>query len=224
MNEESCKSCTKCGYTKPLSEFYIKSCKVKKDGSPSYKSICKSCEQERLREYYKNNSDKVKQRTKEYYEDNKEKVNAVKKEYSRNNPDVFSIANKKYYYSNKEKIARKNKLWYDKNIDIVREKYKQRYYANKHIEFARAAKRRAAKLKATPTWLSDTQKSQIESIYWLAKDLRTVCGETYHVDHIVPLKGKHVCGLHVPWNLQVLPADVNLSKGNRFECWWKNVT
>ena len=78
------------------------------------------------------------------------------------------------------------------------------------------ARRRSYKLKATPDWLTQEQLEDIKNFYWLAQDLKLVTGETYHVDHIVPLKGKSICGLHVPWNLQVLPADINLSKGNHY--------
>lgn len=68
--------------------------------------------------------------------------------------------------------------------------------------------------QATPKWLTPEQKQEIVAIYEHMRDCRAVTGEDYHVDHIVPLKGKNVCGLHVPWNLQVLPACVNLSKSN----------
>jgi len=71
------------------------------------------------------------------------------------------------------------------------------------------------RLKATPPWLSEEHKKEIENIYWLRDDLTRISGEKYHVDHIVPLRGKNVCGLHVPWNLQILPSDINMSKGNR---------
>lgn len=76
------------------------------------------------------------------------------------------------------------------------------------------SKRRAAKINATPKWLTQEQKTKIADFYWMAKDLQAVTGEVYEVDHIIPLQGKNVCGLHVPWNLQILPADLNRKKSN----------
>ena len=74
---------------------------------------------------------------------------------------------------------------------------------------------RQEKRSATPEWLTNNQLAEIENIYWMAQDLKLVSGQEYHVDHIVPLQGEEICGLHVPWNLQILPADMNLSKSNK---------
>ena len=70
------------------------------------------------------------------------------------------------------------------------------------------ALRRARKLQATPKWLSKVQLEEIKQIY-------KSCPKTCHVDHIVPLKGENVSGLHVPWNLQCLPGIVNRVKHNK---------
>lgn len=73
--------------------------------------------------------------------------------------------------------------------------------------------RHTKKLQRTPSWLNDGHRLEIESIYKYCSALRS-CGLDYHVDHIVPLRGKTVSGLHAPWNLQVIHATENLQKGN----------
>ena len=136
---------------------------------------------------------------------------------------------KKYRQENKDKIKELWVNWFERNTEYNRSRWREYYYSNAeeqrertrsykkknpHKYLAYNAKRRSSKLQATPSWLSAAQLQSIEHFYWLAKDLFLVTGEVYHVDHIVPLQGEHVCGLHVPWNLQVLPSDINIKKGN----------
>jgi hypothetical protein len=121
----------------------------------------------------------------------------------------------KSYQKHREKVLLSNKKFKEDNPDYMREYLRSYYHRNKPLYYRHAVKRRATKLNATPNWLTEEHNNEIQQFYWLAKDLQAITGETYHVDHIVPLKGENVCGLHVPWNLQVLPADINLSKGNK---------
>ena len=79
---------------------------------------------------------------------------------------------------------------------------------NRQKHNLKEANRRAKKLNATPKWLSKEDKIKIKEIYM-------TCPDGWHVDHIIPLQGKDVSGLHVPWNLQHLPAKENIIKGNK---------
>lgn len=97
----------------------------------------------------------------------------------------------------KEKDARRAKQWALRHPDRM-------------MEFS--ARRYARKKQRVPLWLSDEQRTQIRRFYELAHKLTELHGVKYHVDHIVPLCGKGVCGLHVPWNLQVLTAHENQRK------------
>lgn len=65
-----------------------------------------------------------------------------------------------------------------------------------------------------PSWLTKEDFVQIRELYICAQMFKLYTGQEYHVDHIVPLQGENVCGLHVPWNLQVILAKENLSKSN----------
>ena len=81
---------------------------------------------------------------------------------------------------------------------------------------ARNRTRELSKLQRTPPWLTKAQHEEMADIYKQAKELEAIFfNRKFHVDHIVPLQGKDVCGLHVPWNLQILTAEENLAKSNK---------
>ena len=122
---------------------------------------------------------------------------------------------KEWRDKNKKKQAESVRRWRNENPDRVREIYRNWRNANKDRANKNWMRREAGKKKRTPAWLTEDQHNMIGDFYWLASDLKAITGEDYHVDHIVPLNGKNVCGLHVPWNLQVLPADINRVKSNR---------
>ncbi len=116
----------------------------------------------------------------------------------------------------KESRRKKALSYYHKTREQQKERMLKYQQANKHIYCANAAKRRAAKKQASPNWLSNEDKWLIKEIYETAALRTKLTKVDWHVDHIVPLKHDSVCGLHVPWNLQVITASENISKHNRF--------
>ena len=125
----------------------------------------------------------------------------------------------KYKLRDKEKLIEKSKLYrlknkhkikqyYLNNKEEIKQKVKEYRLKNPHIRRASWAKRKASELKATPKF------ANLEKI----KEIYKNCPKGYHVDHIIPLQSKIVCGLHVEWNLQYLTPSANLSKSNRLIC------
>lgn len=92
-----------------------------------------------------------------------------------------------------------------------------REYVSKNRGWKRSttAKRRARVAKASPPWLSKDQLKLIRDIYHRAVLLEKETGVRHEVDHIIPIAGKNVCGLHVPWNLAVVTMAENRAKSNR---------
>ena len=105
---------------------------------------------------------------------------------------------KDLYEKNKEKRLEQSKKWKQKNPEQWR-----------LLQRIAASKRKASKIQATPNWLSSEQLEAIKCVYIEADNLTRQTGIKYEVDHIVPLNGKTVSGLHVPWNLRAIPAPEN---------------
>jgi hypothetical protein len=88
--------------------------------------------------------------------------------------------------------------------------------SGKAKKLANTVTRRLAKMQRTPKWLTEIDYERIGNEYKLADILTKLTSSAWHVDHIIPLQGKMVSGLHVPSNLRVLPAKDNISKSNTF--------
>lgn len=105
--------------------------------------------------------------------------------------------------------------WFEENADAVRARHLA-YKRKRRAHFtALQMLRKATKLKATPPWIAEEHLAEIRALYEEARR-RSKEGVPHHVDHIFPLKGENFTGLHVPWNLQVIPAAENLAKFNKF--------
>lgn len=157
--------------------------------------VCKACYRKKHRQ---DNKKKYKEVDRANYEANREGIIARQKEYYKNNVEECK----------KRSSEHRNIVGDQRNLDNLN-KWKN---ANKerrwqYFKYANA-KRRAKKLNATPPWLTKEHLEQIKEIY-------KNCPKGYQVDHIIPLQGKEVSGLHVPWNLQHLTALENRKKHNK---------
>lgn len=125
------------------------------------------------------------------------------------NPEYFSEwARKKLASMSEDEKKAFNAKWpYDP------EKAKMHRQNHRHKRTAAQNRRYAAKMQRTFQY--ESFKDQIEDFYRKAKEITAATGISHQVDHIIPLQGKTVSGLHVPWNLQILTASENASKGNR---------
>jgi hypothetical protein len=122
---------------------------------------------------------------------------------------------KRYRAEQADHYRNNRKQWISENIESVRKwkaDWKKRNPAKVTLD---TVNRNAAKLKRTPSQLNDGHLFEMECVYTYCAGLRKI-GLDYQVDHIVPLRGKIVSGLHVPWNLQVIPGVENMSKGNKY--------
>ena len=138
---------------------------------------------------------------------------ATCRDYALKNTEKITAYRKQYEKENKDRIAARKKATLEQRREVKRAWVKK----NLALVLSECAKRRAAKNNRTPTWLTEFDKLKIKCYYQVAAMRSQSSGQKWHVDHIIPLQGKNVCGLHVPNNLQIIPAIENMRKNNHYE-------
>ena len=157
-----------------------------KNVKDGYNWHCKECCAKYAAVY--NRSDKFKEYNKQYFQKHKEELMELRRDYLR-----------EYHEENKVRLKAKKQVHYKSNKDMY---------------IAQGAKRKAALLQRIPSW---ADQKLIRSYYRLAKAMDFYNPFVkHHVDHVVPLQGKFVSGLHTHHNLQILTADANIRKNNKF--------
>jgi hypothetical protein len=169
-----------------------------------------------------------------------ETVKEISMFHKGNNADGFrtwckfcvSAYKKQYRIKNADRLKKQQAEYDALKNPLRRDYFAQRYQNNKahilavnnayrreqpHKNAAKETKRRAAKLLRTPVWLTKDDMWLIEQAYELSALRTKLFGFAWEVDHILPLQGKIVSGLHVPNNLQVIPAVINRQKRNKYE-------
>ena len=189
-----------------------------KDSVAAYQRIYRQKNKEVLSvykaKYYLDNKEAIIGKAAKYYVDkqtkiikyrqaNKEKISIYNTEYELKNKESRNIYRAQYRKNNREVLAIKASTYASNNPDKIN---------------ARNAKRRASKLQRTVLWANN---QIIKSIYKDCEEINLAakaagCSESFVIDHIIPLQGKLVSGLHVETNLQILTNSENCSKGNKF--------
>ena len=149
-------------------------------------------------------------------QENPEKYTSSMRKWIENNRELHNTRVKRWQEANPEKIKIAATAWVKANPEKVKAKTK-RYIQRHPAEYtARAVASVAKRAKRVPTWLTINDKWMMREAYKLAKLRTDMFGFKWEVDHIIPLRGEFVSGLHVPTNLQVIPKAENREKRNYY--------
>lgn len=157
--------------------------------------VCYSCHQRDWKKQYQKDPSKVLRKSKEHYARNKERLSEQHKEWYKHNKDTHLQNMRAYYQNNRDTILRQSREWYKNN-------------PGKSVQYHFERKLRI------PKWAK--KDSRISFLYKRCKELNELWGTNMEVDHVIPLRGKNISGLHVWENLQLLDRPINTKKGNRY--------
>lgn len=150
---------------------------------------------------------------------NKDKRSEICKKYmqgaeAKAKKKAWTDANRKRINERSNQL-RTEKRWLnrERKPPVTRKESIKKYYESNKEKFShQRAIRRAITRQATPLWANE---AKILKIYALSKRLNAISPRKFHVDHIVPLNCKTVCGLHNEFNLRIVIAKDNLKKSNK---------
>lgn len=201
------KTCSRCKVDKPLESF--RKCGRSKDGRRQPCLPCAVASEAETRKF------------------NRDKLRANHAAWRAKNPDRVRYHSAQSRARNPEKHAERSRAYREKNPDVMRKSARKYYERNKEKVLEKTRNRppslnafytrmyQLRRTRAAPPWLTEQHKAQIKAFYDAARVATQITGVLHHVDHIFPIKGKTSCGLHVPWNLQILTAVENSQKHNR---------
>lgn len=233
------KTCSRCKQAKPHTSFTMD--RSRRDGLNVW---CRDCTRASNNASAKANRQVARERGARWYAANKKRKHEAAKawlaanpgksaEYSRRykekHPDRLAASMRKHYLRNRERLLEQDRLRRQENLASFLERERVSYrknaaaraararswrQANKDLVAFYASERRSALLTRTPKWLTHEHFRQMRAVFTKAKRLSVSTGIAHHVDHIVPLRGRRVSGLNVPWNMRAIPWHENLSKSN----------
>jgi hypothetical protein len=189
------KECTCCGLILNFDCFH-----KNKNGQYGLHSKCKECK----KQYHKN-----------WYLKNKEKRDEQKSIYKKNNKEKIKLQTREYLKKNKGSVSKRQREYYLENRDEILKKCRDRYnvqYKENPAKIASKSRARDVHRANMYSKLSPALKAEVDGIYIFCKIFNG-----FEVDHIVPIKGEKISGLHSPFNLQAISISENRSKGNRFD-------
>lgn len=199
------KTCTGCRLAKPISEFPIRKERTL--------AKCRVCESARQKAWREKNPGYSASYNATWKAANPEKVREHKARDRKKNSERYRAHSARHYQANKGKLRALGALWNEANPEKRRAIGRNWHKRHPAKSTAEVRKRQAAKIQATPPWAN---LDGIRVFYEMAARVSKCLGIKHHVDHICPLRGADGSrGLHVEYNLRVIPAVVNLRKGNR---------
>jgi hypothetical protein len=192
------KQCRICLQEKDYTGFYPRA-----SSADGYRHDCKECCIARSKARYRKDLEASRAWHREHHH---QKIEA--------NPNWYA----EHYAANQDKFRRQNAAYYHTRYRDRRLIAAKKWVAeNRGKSNAIKKAYKVAKARACPAWLTEDEHWMMYEAYELAHLRSELLGYVWHVDHIIPLQGRTVSGLHVPWNLQVIPGVDNMSKSNKFQ-------